>query len=195
MFDAFELISGASPKRNNRQLALWGDVRAEGFDIPVVGSSDVHKLKNVFNFPNNFTVCFAKSRSEEDILAAVKAGFSVAVEGQGYEYDRRYRAYGKLRFVSYARFLLENYFPELQRICAGEGVAMRSYSMGIADKGLIECQVEHTERFKDVFFGKAEPTLPSADIIEFENRWRERHCQGPTTKGSLIYDVKITRQI
>ena len=195
MFDAFEVIGGIAQGRNNRQLALWGEARAEGVDIPVVGSSDVHKIKNTTNnFPNNYTVCFAKSREEADILAAVKSGYSVAVEAQGFEYDRRYRAYGRLRFVSYARFLLENYFPELQRICAGEGVAMRSYAMGLADKTLVECQVEHTERFKDVFFGKAEPTLPSEEIIEFENRWRERQCQGPATKGSLIYGDK-TRQI
>ena len=106
MFDAFEIIGGTAQSRNNRQLALWGDARAEGVDIPVVGSSDVHRIKNASSFPNNYTVCFAKSRSEDDILAAVKAGFSVAVEGQGYEYDRRYRAYGKLRFAHSDNYIM-----------------------------------------------------------------------------------------
>ena len=195
MFDAFEVIGGISPKLNNRQVALWCEARAEGVNIPVVGSSDVHAMKDVSIYPNNFTVAFAKSRSEEDILAAIKSGMSVAVESQGYEYDRICRAYGKLRLVSYARFLLEDYFPTLQRICQGEGVAMRAYAMGDVDKSVIECQVEVTESFKERYFGRKAPKLPSAEIIEFENRWRERHCEGPITKGSLIYSDKVTRQI
>lgn len=195
MFDAFEVIGGLSADYCSRQLALWGDLRAEGFDIPVVGSSDVHGIQKSHVFPNHFTVCFARSADEQDILDAVKSGYSVAAEGQGYEYDREYRTYGKLRFVSYARFLLENYFPELQRICQGEGVAMRSYVMGKVDKSVIECQVEQTESFKNAYFGRTEPTLPNREIIEFENRWREKHCQGPTTKGSYIYSDKVTRQI
>ena len=195
MFDAFEVIGGVSVGYCSRQIALWSDLRAEGTDIPVVGSSDVHTMKKAATFPDNFTVCFAKSADEQDILDAVKTGYSVAAEGQGYEYDREYRAYGKLRFVSYARFLLENYFPELQRICQGEGVAMRAYAMGRADKSVIECQVEQTESFKNAYFGRIEPTLPNADVIEFENRWRARHCEGPITKGSLIYSDKISRQI
>ena len=195
MFDAFELIGGISAGENNRQIALWGDARAEGVNISVVGSSDVHKIKEAKSFPNHFTVCFAKSRSEADILEAVKSGLSVAVEAQGNEYERTYRAYGSFRLVSYARFLLNNYFPKLQRVCQGEGVAMGAFAMGKVDKLMIECQVEYTESFKDVYFGKTAPTLPSEEIIEFENRWRERQCQGPITKGSLIYSDKVTRQI
>ena len=195
LFDAFEVIGGISPKRNNRQLALWGDVRAEGVRIPVVGSSDVHALQGASSFPNNFTVCFADSNSESDILSAVKDGWSVAAEGQGNEYDRKYRAYGSLRLVSYAGFLLDNYFPELQRVCQGEGIAMRYYAMGMSDKSVIEGQVEQTEKFKNIFFGREEPILPDADMIAFENKARERHLQGPVTKGSTIYSDKVSRQI
>ena len=72
---------------------------------------------------------------------------------------------------------------------------MRNYAMGLVNKEIIELQVEQTESFKDSFFGKAAPILPSAEIIEFENRWRERHLQSPVTCGSLIYSDKISRQI
>ena len=72
---------------------------------------------------------------------------------------------------------------------------MRAYAMGMADKSVIECQAEQTECFKDRYFGRVAPMLPSADIIAFENKWRERHCEGPVTKGSLIYSDKISRQI
>ena len=195
IFDAFEVIGGISSNLNNRQVALWGEARAEGARIPVVGSSDVHGLKGDSYFPNNFTVCFANSREEVDILAAVKSGLSVAVEAQGEGYSRIYRAYGSLRLVSYARFLLENYFPMLQRVCQGEGVAMRYYAMGMTDKSTVECQVEQTEQFKNIFFGRIEPILPNEEIVEFEDRARERHLRSPKTKGSGLVSDKVTRQI
>ena len=195
MFDAFEVVGGISTCENNMSVALWGDVRSEGCNIPVVASSDMHNLTNDTNFPYKFTICFAKSTSEADILDAVRDGMCVAVEKEGYEYDATYRAYGNLRFVIFAQFLLNNYFPALQRICQGEGVAMRSYAMGLCDKSLIEAQVEQTEKFKDVFFGRKAPTLPTPEILDFENRWRERHLNGPKTWGSSLLSGKITRQI
>ncbi len=195
MFDAFEVIGGISASGNNRQVALWTDLLSEGVKIPVVGSSDVHGIQASHCFPNHFTVCFAKSNSEGDILNAVRAGDCVAVEAQGVEYDRVYRAYGSLRLVSYAQFLLTHYFPLLQRIAQSEGIVMREYAMGNADKALLECLVDQTERFKQVFFGRRSPMLPNKDILDFETRWRERHLQGPVTKGSTLHSDKITRQI
>ena len=38
MFDAYELIGGMQQDGNNFSVALWGDLRAEGLKIPVVGS-------------------------------------------------------------------------------------------------------------------------------------------------------------
>lgn len=195
LFDAYELIGGMSQSYNNRSVAFWSELRAKGTDIPVVGSSDVHNVYKSAEFPHRFTVCFSRSMAEDDIMAAVKSGLSLAVEAEGYEYDRTYRAYGSFRLVSYGRFLLENYFPALQRVCQGEGIAMKNYLMGDTEKEVIELQVEQTERFKARFFGTMAPKLPSAEIIEFENRWRERHLQGPITCGSLIYSDKISRQI
>ncbi len=195
LFDAYELIGGMEQSYNNRSVALWVDLRAKGINIPVVGSSDVHNVTRSEEFPHKFTVCFAKSNTEDDIMDAVKNGNSLAVEAHGDEYDREYRTYGSLRLVSYARFLFENYFSELQRVCQGEGIAMRNYAMGLTPKETVELQVKQTQDFKDRFFGKCEPTLPSSQIIEFENRWRERHCKGPVTKGSRIDSQEITRQI
>ena len=195
LFDAYELIGGMSQSYNNRSVAFWMELRAKGVNIPVVGSSDVHNVYKSAEFPHRFTVAFSKSAEESDIMDAVKNGLSLAVESEGTEYDRTYRAYGSLRLVSYGRFLLENYFPALQRVCQGEGVAMRSYAMGDAPAALIELQAEQTRKFKDTFFGRREPTLPSASIIDFENRWRARHMEGPITKGSLIYSDKVSRQI
>ena len=194
-FDAYELIGGMTQPQNNRSVNFWCEMRAKGYNIPVVGSSDVHQITKSAEFPHRFTICFSKSASEADILGAVKSGLSLAVEAEGYEYNRSYRCYGSFRLASYGTFLLTHYFPLLQRICQGEGIAMRNYAMGLVNKEIIELQVEQTESFKDRFFGKSAPVLPSAEIIEFENRWRERHLQSPVTCGSLIYSDKVSRQI
>ena len=186
MFDAIELSGGMSPAGINRFVALWGEVRAEGVNIPVVGSSDVHTMYDGSSFPNNFTVCFAEKNENDAIMAAVKAGLSVAVESTGTEYERHYRCYGSLRLVSYAQYLLEHYFPRLQRVCQGEGVAMRAYAMGGTDAALIEQQVALTAQYSSTFFGRELPALPSDEVKDYVARWRETQMNGPETRGSSI---------
>ena len=195
MFDAYELIGGMGQVGCNRSVALWNELRAEGLKISVVGSSDVHGTRDAYTFPHYFTICFAESNDNDSIIDAVKRGNSVAVEAVGDEYKRQYRCYGSLRLVSYAQFLLTYYFPELQRICQGEGVAMRTYAMEQANAALIELQVAQTENFKEQYFGRKAAVLPSERIIEFENRWRARHLKGPHTKGSSVDLEKVNRQI
>ena len=195
MFDAYELVGAMKQVGVNRSVALYNDLRAKGLSIAVVGSSDVHKITNSVEFPYHYTVCFAKENSTESIIDAVKAQNCVAVEENGAGYNIDYRCYGSLRLVSYAQFLLREFYPKLIRICAGEGVAMRSYAMGDASAALIEAQVEQSEKFRLRFFGKLKPALPSPEIIEFENRWREVHLKSPITKGSGITSDKVSRQI
>jgi hypothetical protein len=195
-FDAYEIVGAMDQPNCNRSVALWNDLRAEGLKIPVVGSSDVHALTKSENFPDHFTICFAPDATNDGVLNAIKAGNSVAVEGTGTEYDRHYRCYGSRRLVSYSQYLLKYYFPERQRICQGEGIAMRSYAIGCASAALIELQVEHTKNFEDRFFGRSAPVLPSDEMLAFEDKWREIHInEGPITKGSRIYSDTVTRQI
>ena len=196
MFDAYELIGGMKQPDNNCSVAMWSDLRAEGNKISVVGSSDVHGIENAKTFPNYFTIVFAKENSNDAIVDAVNSSMSVAVESCGYEYDRQYRAYGSYRLVSYAQFLLKHYFPLRQRMCQGEGYAMRAYAIGEADARLVELEAEMTNNFADRFFGKKPPVLPDAKILEFENKWREIHIErGPITKGSAIDSDTVSRQI
>lgn len=187
MFDAYELLGGMGQAGNNVSVAMWGDLRADGVKINVVGSSDVHGLEKSPFFPNLFTICFAERNENGALIDAVRKGLSVAVEGAGYEYDRQYRAYGSYRLVSYAQFLLKYYFPELTRTCQGEGVAMRAYACGeITDPAAIELQVEVTNNFRDRFFGRKPALLPTEKILAFEDKWRDRHMEGPLTKGSSL---------
>ena len=196
MFDAYELMGGMRQTGNNRSVALWADLRAEGYKIPVVGSSDVHGMEKSTEFPHLFTICFAAKKESGAIVDAVKNGMSVAVEASGYEYDRAYRCYGSLRLVSYAQFLLQYYFPNLQRTCQGEGIAMRAYSMGEAGAELIRLQAELADNYAARYFGRMAPVLPSKELLEFEERWRARHIEeGPATKGSSIVAPPVTRQI
>ena len=194
MFDAFELVGGMGVHGINRAVALWQELRAEGYHINVVGSSDVHTLANK-DFPYHFTVCFAKENSTEAILEAVKSGMSVAAELSGKEYDREFRAYGDFRLVSYTQFLFQNYFSELQRICQGEGVTMRRYAMGYTPASTLEAEVEQTAYFCDCFFGRKAPVLPDAEMLRLEDEWRAVHMDGPSSKGSLAFLDPPTRQI
>lgn len=194
MFDAFELVGGMGVHGINRAVALWQELRAEGHDISVVGSSDVHKLEKM-DFPYHFTVLFATEKKTDAIVAAVKGGMSVAAEMSGKEYEREFRAYGSFRLVSYAQFLFQHYFSDLQRMCQGEGVAMREYAMGRTPRETLEAQVRQTADFCDRFFGRKPPVLPDAEMLELEEKWREIHMAGPASKGSLVWVDPPTRQI
>ena len=195
MFDAYELIGGISRNENNHSVALWGDVRAAGHKLSIVGSSDVHHIDNSIHFPCNFTVVFAKDRSVESVMEAITSDRTVAVETTGVEYSREYRAYGTLRLVTYAQFLLKYFFPKQERLCAGEGVAMRSYAMGECGKELIELNAKLVEEHRQRFFGGLAPILPDKATLDFEDKWRQVHLtDGPVTRGSSI-DPPVTRQI
>lgn len=190
MFDAFELVGGMQTCGINIAVALYTKLAVEGYPLNVVGSSDVHNVKKS-TFNNLFTIAFAKSNTASDILDAVKNGFSVAVEGSGYAYEREYRAYGKHRLVMYAQFLLKNYFPLRQRLCASEGVFMRSFAVEQSGKEVIEAIAKETKAFEDKFFGVVAPTPYSKQMMEFEDKWRAvQIADGPNSKGSSI-NVKV----
>ena len=186
MFDAYELVGAMGQVGINRSINLWADLRGEGLKISIVGSSDAHSLEKSATFSHTFSICFAESMEHDAIIDAVRNGKTVAVEAAGVGYDRHYRCYGNLRLVSYAHFLLQNYFPKRQRICQGEGTAMRAYLMGEVDAAMLEAQVAYSGAYRDRFLGRIPPVLPSAAIRDFEARARAVHATGPVTKGSRI---------
>lgn len=186
MFDAYEIAGAMTQPDVNRSVALWSSVRAEGCGLSVVGSSDAHSLEKSNHFPWYFTVCFAKEKTNDSIIDAVKRGMCVAVESGGYEYDRQYRCYGDFRLVSYAQFLLSHYFPNLQRAAAGIGVAMRAYAMEEIDGSVIDAYSTIAASFTERFFGRMSPRLPSDKLIKFEEKWRAVQMQGPKTRGSAV---------
>ena len=187
MFDAYELVGGMKQKGINRSVNLWSELRAEGLKISVVGSSDVHRIENSIDFPFLFTVCFAPDKSQSEVIKAVKEGRCAAVEANGTdEYARQFRAYGSLRYASYTQYLLEHYFPKYERYCEGIGVAMRAYAMGDVPKALVEMNAELAEGFSRRFFGRLAPLVPSKEILDFEDKWRAVHLNGPLSRGGNI---------
>lgn len=176
MFDALELVNG-SGVGVNRLVNLWSELRAEcGLRIPVVGSSDNHGYSMIQptsqrRIGNLFTICFAEGASEKALCSAIREFRSVAVEATGEDWCREYRCYGSLRLVSYAQYLLRWYYPRLQRLCQAEGMAMRDYAIGDADKELVERLVERSEQFRLRFFGQLPPPTIPDRVLEHEKKW------------------------
>ncbi len=149
---------------NNYQTMMYYALREEyleqhGRRMPValLGASDSHGTIVAGLFDRKFSVIFAKSRSAGDILDAIRAGNTTAVEIFEADYSRRqelnepysYNVHGSLRLASYARFLCEHYFPRTRLLGAVEGELMREYTLGIP--GTAE-QLAARSRCTDDFF-------------------------------------------
>ena len=186
LFVAYEVLGGMGSTENNHSVALWGDLRAEGLKIPVVGSSDAHRLEKDAAFSHLFTICFAAENTNEAIIAAVKQGNCVAVEATETENGVQYRCYGSCRLVAYAHFLLENFFPHYQHRCIGTGVAMRAYAMNECGAELVEQNAALCQVFRNRFFGKTAAAYPAKEIFDFEDKWRAVQLNGPKTRGSSV---------
>lgn len=116
-FDALEIIAGCdgTGNGNNLQEMLRCDMLAQGYKIPIVGSSDAHTTNpkvatDLFN--KHFTLVFAKNF--DDIPNAIKAERGVAIDRTD---DNHYRAIGKFRYAKYARFLMSEYYSTYANLC------------------------------------------------------------------------------
>ncbi len=126
-YDAFELIGGYPPSEftsNHLQVIRYYEEQAKGHRIPVVGASDAHGCETGELFGWYYTLAFAPSPDLADLIAGIKGLKSVAVEALP---GLPPRAYGPLRLVKYAQFLLREVLPEHDRLCQAEGDAMLAY--------------------------------------------------------------------
>lgn len=121
-YDAWELLAGDDRNGNgdNLQIAMWGDLRTQGYKIPVVGASDSHSCtRDDSLFNHQFSLVFADGF--DGIKSAIKVERSVAVLSFN---DENFLAFGSLRYVKYARFLLKEYFPAYKQLTAKHAAAM-----------------------------------------------------------------------
>lgn len=128
-FDAFEVLGGENYfAHNGFQTALYYQMRREGYDHPIVGSTDSHN--SVAEHNRNALICstivFAKENERESLISAIKDKYSVAVDTISAEY----RLVGDFRWIRYGCFLMENYFPIHDEACRAEGYYLRRYFAG-----------------------------------------------------------------
>ena len=126
-YDAFELIGGYHPSEftsNHLQVVRYYQEQASGHRIPIVGASDAHGCETGELFGWYYTLVFSPSPDLEDLIDNIKGLKAVAVEALP---GQAPRAYGPLRLVKYAQFLLREVLPEHDRLCRAEGDAMLAY--------------------------------------------------------------------
>lgn len=154
VYDAFELLGGQSVHENNMQTAFYNEERAMGRKIPVVGSSDSHGTEPEIYFTLSSTLVFAQDSSYEGLTGAIKDLYSVAVEKVEMHPLGEYRVYGIYRYVKYARYLLENYFPRHDELCWEQGRLVKEYVCGDPNAlPLLQALEGRAEQFANQFFG------------------------------------------
>ncbi len=148
-FDALEVVAScdASGNGNNLQESLWAELRSEGARIPVVGASDAHTrhvTRAGQDFARQFTLAF--SPDFDGIKEAVKDERSVAVIRRA---DHDFHIVGRFRYVKYARFLMDEFYPAYTALCEPHA---DSLAAGDADS------IAHTQApidtFRAGFFGR-----------------------------------------
>ena len=122
-FDGVELVSGSPIGQYSGSISqhlLEREMMGDFEGIPVIGITDSHRYTVDPISGKHFTVLFARSRSEEDVLTALQKGNCVAVE----KTEGDSLVYGTLRYVKFAYFLLEHYFPIRDQIARKEGIQL-----------------------------------------------------------------------
>ena len=129
-YDAYEVIGGYgrdAVDSNTLQIARYHEERIAGRQIPIVGVSDGHGCENADLFGWYYTMVFAPELSRDSIITSIKDLRSVAVEAIPGE---AIRAYGPLRLVKYALFLINEVLPAHDELCAEEGRLMLEHVAG-----------------------------------------------------------------
>ena len=119
-YDALELLAGCDRVGygNNLQVALWQELLCEGVRVPVVGCSDSHDRADPRSqFNKQFSIVFAKD--EGDVLSAIKESRCVAVDKR-----ENYTVYGSFRLVKYTRFLMDEYYPDYEKLTLAHAEAL-----------------------------------------------------------------------
>ena len=129
-YDAYELLGGYARDAvdsNTLQVARYHEERIKGRQIPIVGVSDAHGCENADLFGWYYTLTFAEETTRDSIIAGIKELKSVAVEAIP---GAAIRAYGPLRLVQYALFLINEVLPAHDELCREEGRLMLDHLAG-----------------------------------------------------------------
>ena len=145
IYDAFELLGGLGVYENNLQCAYYDEKRAEGYRIPIVGSSDSHRTDPAGDFGISKTIVFSKDTEFESIKDSILNYRSVAIAKPHGESER---VFGPYRMVKLARYLIDFYLPAHDELCVEEGIQMREYALGAPGaKEAVEALCARTEKY------------------------------------------------
>lgn len=131
-FDAFEVLGGESYfEQNGFQTIKYYEDRAKGRRYPIVGSTDSH---NSYESNRNALICstivFSPENERTALIDSIKSFYSVAVD----TISQEFRLVGESRFVRYGCFLLKQFFPLHDELCAEEGRLMKQYACGTPEE-------------------------------------------------------------
>ncbi|GMQ59483.1 hypothetical protein AN1V17_38800 [Vallitalea sediminicola] len=129
-YDANEVIGGYHPyefSSNTLQVARYYEERAKGKKVPIVGVSDAHGCEDKDLFGWFYTIVFAPSNAQADIIKSIKDLYSVGVESPAGETAR---PVGPFRLVKYALYLIREVFPLHDELCYEEGQLMLKHITG-----------------------------------------------------------------
>ncbi len=121
-FDYFEIInSGCSDDSTDLAMEQYAQMREDGYTTPIIANSDAHSLKGL---GESYTIVFSKSNNWQDVRDAIVSRQNVAVEA----FDKKQpRIIGRIRFIQYAYFLYQYFFPLTDKICAEQAKLLRIY--------------------------------------------------------------------
>jgi hypothetical protein len=131
-FDAFEVLGGERYyEHNGFQTIRYYEDRMKGRHYPIVGSTDSHS-----SYVSNdgalicSTIVFSPENERKALISSIRDFYSVAVD----TISKEFRLVGENRFVRYACFLLNNYFPRHDELCREEGRLMRICAVGTEEE-------------------------------------------------------------
>ena len=141
-FNAFEVFGGYSVgefEANTLQIARYHEERMRDPNLPIVGTSDSHGCDTGYLFGWYYTIVFASSTRLADLCAAVCGLRSVAVAALP---GQPPQVVGPFRLVKLALFLMREYMPAHDRLCADEARVMQDYLGGVGDstERLADCR-------------------------------------------------------
>ena len=119
----------------SRALINYAELRAQGIKYPVIGTSDGHDVRDQ---GQGYSIVFASSNSIADIKDAIMNHRSIAVvEYACTNATEKGRiaplAYGDDRYVRFAYFLFDYYFPEHSKLIQAQGKILREIVMNKKD--------------------------------------------------------------
>ncbi len=123
-FAGIELVSGSREHQfhvSNLQASLARTILGSFDGFPIIGITDSHQYTTDDISGKHFTVIFARSKEEKDVLDALRAGRCIAVD----LVNGNPLCFGEHRLAKLTDFLVRHYFPERDKTAQAEARAAK----------------------------------------------------------------------